>query len=75
MKCFFCKGDTHPAKTVFTVQFGEAVIVIKNVPCEECEQCGETVISDPVMGKLEELVSKAKQLLQEVAVIDYAAAA
>jgi YgiT-type zinc finger domain-containing protein len=75
MACYFCKGDLHESTTVFTVQSGDGVIVIKNVPCLECAQCGETVISDEVMMRLEELIAEAKKLLQEVAVIDFAKAA
>lgn len=75
MSCFYCKGKTVAGTTVYAVQYGNNVIVIKNVPCEECTQCGETEISDDVMRRLEELVAVAKQLMQEFAVIDYEAAA
>lgn len=71
MACFYCKGDIVPSTTVYTVQIGNAVIVIKNVPCEECEQCGEIEISNEVMQKLDKIIDTAKQLMQEVAVIDY----
>lgn len=73
--CMYCKGDMKEGKTVFTVQHGENIIVIKNVPCQICEQCGETEISDAVMIKLEKIVEAAKKLVQEIAVIDYSAAA
>ena len=75
MACFYCKGEMRPSTTVFTVQIENAVIVIKNVPCEECDQCGEVEISDAMMQQLERIVEKTKQLMQEVAVIDYATAA
>lgn len=70
--CFYCKGDMKQGKTVFTVQYENCLIVIKNVPCQECEQCGETEISDDVMKQLESLVEIAKKMMQEIAVIDYA---
>jgi len=38
-------------------------------------QCGEAEISDEVMSKLEKIVEAARALVQEIAVIDYAAAA
>ena len=31
-----------------TVNFNNSVIIIKNVPCEECEQCGEIFYTDEV---------------------------
>ena len=47
----------------------------RNVPCEECEQCGEKYYSDEVAEQVESLVNMAKQLMQEIAVIDYSKAA
>ena len=54
---------------------GNSVIIIKNVPCEECEQCGEIFYTDEVAEHLEEMVNDAKKLLQEISVIDYSKAA
>lgn len=71
MSCFYCKGDIRPSTTVYTVQIDNTVIVIKNVPCEECEQCGEIEISHEVMQNIDKIINTAKQLMQEVAVIDY----
>lgn len=47
------------------------VIVIKNVPCEECEQCGEKFYTDEVAEQLERMVNSAKKLMQENSLIDY----
>lgn len=69
----FCKCDS--AKTSFTthvVNYNGAVIVIKNVPCEECEQCGEKCYIDEVAEKIEKMVNLAKQMMQEIAVLDFA---
>ena len=53
------------------VNYNGSVIIIKNVPCEECEQCGEIFYTDEVAERLEEMVNDAKKLLQEISVIDY----
>ena len=38
--CMFCKCDTlKESKTTHVVNYKGCVIVIKNVPCMECEQC------------------------------------
>lgn len=47
------------------------IIVIKNVPCLECDQCGEKYYTDEVAERLELIVNMAKKLMQEIAVIDY----
>ena len=48
-----------------------SIIVIKNVPCEECEQCGEKYYTDEVAEQLEKMVNLAKQMMQEIAILDY----
>lgn len=70
--CMFCKCDTvKESVTTYVVNYRNCIIVIKNVPCEECEQCGEKFYTDEVTERLEELVSAAKRLMQEISVIDY----
>ncbi len=75
MRCIDCGGNMIESTTVFTVQFGNSVIAIKNVPCYECELCGYTEFSDEVSSRLEEMVELIKKSCQEVAVIDYSKAA
>lgn len=71
--CMLCKCDTvRQTTTVHVVNYKGCVIVVKNVPCEECEQCGEKFYTDEVAERLESLVNSAKKLLQEISVIDYA---
>lgn len=51
--CFYCKcKTTKPSVTTHVVTFDNCVIIIKNVPCEECEECGEKYFSDEVMSRL-----------------------
>ena len=70
--CMFCKCDSvTPSLTAHVVNYNGAIIVIKNGPCEECEQCGEKYYTDDVAEKLEKMVNAAKQMVQEIAVLDY----
>ena len=40
--CMYCKNSTTVASTTtHVVNYNNCIIVIKNVPCLECEQCGE----------------------------------
>ena len=66
-KCDTVKQST----TTHVVNYKGSVIVIKNVPCEECQQCGEIFYTDEVAENLERIVNDAKKLLQEVSVMDY----
>lgn len=72
----YCKCKTTiPPFTTHVVNYKNCIIIIKNVPCEECEQCGEKYYSNEVAKQLENLVNIAKQLMQEIAIIDYSKAA
>ena len=74
--CMYCKGrGTHDSFTTHVVNYNNNIIVIKNVPCIECDQCGEKFFSDEVAEQLERIVNDAKKLMQEIAVIDYKKAA
>lgn len=74
--CQYCKcNDLIKSTTTHVVNYKNCIIVIKNVPCMECAQCGEKYYTDDVAEELEKLVDQAKKLMQEVAVIDYDKAA
>ena len=64
--CMFCKCDTvKQSTTTHVVNYKNSIIVIKNV------QCGEKYYTDEVVEQLEKMVNLAKQMMQEIAVIDY----
>ncbi len=70
--CMFCqKANTVPSTTTHVVNYNDCIIVIKNVPCLECTQCGEKYYTDEVAEKLEMIVNMTKKMMQEIAVIDY----
>lgn len=70
--CMLCKCNTvKRSTTTHVVNYNGSVIVIKNVPCEECEQCGEIFYTDEVVEHLEKIVNDAKKLLQDLSVLDY----
>ena len=60
-----------PSTTTHVVNYNGNLIIIKNVPCEKCDQCGEVEYSDEVMKQLETIVNNAKKLLQDFSIIDY----
>ena len=63
--CFYCRcKTTRPSVTTHVVTFDDCIIIIKNVPCEECEECGEKYFSDEVMVRLEKIVEQVRYLSQ-----------
>ena len=76
--CIACKGGRlEPSTTEYVEKHGNFIIVIENIPCEECTQCGETYFSNEVMQKLEDILYKIDYISSAltVTVIDYAKSA
>jgi len=70
--CFYCKNTTtEPTTTTHVVTLKQSIIIIKNVPCEACDICGETYFSDKVMEQLEIIVNRFKEIESEVFVTDF----
>lgn len=55
-----------------TLTRGETTLVIKEVPADVCENCGESYISDDTAGKLYEQAEEAVRMGVEVDVRRYA---
>jgi len=74
MKCVICKqGGTRPGTTTVTLTQGESTIVVKNVPADICENCGEYYLSEEISSQIMAMAEEAVQLNHEVEVIQYAA--
>ena len=74
--CNACFDDNKiHTTTTFTVEYNECLIVVRNVPCLECQICGEVTFSDDISARLEKIVNAAKNILQDVSVIDFSKAA
>ncbi|MBR5581072.1 MAG: type II toxin-antitoxin system MqsA family antitoxin, partial [Treponema sp.] len=61
--------------TTFMVDLGNCIIIVKNVPCSQCSQCGEISYSNEVAKRLEKIVDTLKNTVTEISVIDYKTAA
>ncbi|MCL5942632.1 MAG: type II toxin-antitoxin system MqsA family antitoxin [Actinobacteria bacterium] len=74
MNCTICKtGQTGPGKVTVTLQRGESVVVIKDVPADVCDDCGEYYLSEAVAERIYALADEAVARHAEVEVVRYAA--
>lgn len=72
MTCFFCKGDMVESKTNYFVTLESGtMLIIKNVPCHKCTQCGEISYSGTVAATLEQIVNATESAMTEIAVVNY----
>ena len=74
MKCSMCKhGETYSGKVTVTLQRGEATVIIKGVPGDVCENCGEYYLSEDISGRVLALGEEAVKKGAEVEIIRFAA--
>ena len=71
MTCIFCQGKMSEETTTNFKDLGSCIVIIKNVPCLTCDQCGETVFTGTVSRQLETIVGTLKNSLTEIAVVQY----
>lgn len=57
--------------TTHVVDLGKCIVIVKNVPCMKCGQCGEVVYIGTVVKALEKIVTALEATLTEIAVVNY----
>jgi len=74
MNCVICKhGETRPGTTTVTLNRGHSTIVIKDVPADICENCGEYYLTNVISARVLELAEEAVRHNAEVEVVRFAA--
>ena len=74
MKCTICKnGDTLSGFTTVTLQRGDTTIIIKQVPAEICENCGEYYLSDKTTKAVMDLAEQSISHGAEVEILRFVA--
>jgi YgiT-type zinc finger domain-containing protein len=75
MNCFYCKGKLTASITTHVVKLKTCIIIVKNVPCTECIQCGEVFFDNEVALQLERIFKELKTAIMEVTIVNYNLAA
>ncbi|MBN2471998.1 MAG: type II toxin-antitoxin system MqsA family antitoxin [Anaerolineae bacterium] len=74
MKCLICKhGETEPGLVTVTLTRGEAVVIVKQVPAEVCDNCGEYYLSEAITDELLQRAEAAVARGTEVEILRFAA--
>ena len=73
MKCHVCGSNMKSMVTNLPFKINETTIVIlKDLPVLQCNNCNEYLLDDPVMKRVDELLEKV-DTAAELEVIRYAA--
>ena len=74
MNCIICKqGETKKGYTIVTLNRGDSSIIIKKVPADICENCGEYYLSEEISEQVLKLAEKAIERNVEIEVLRFAA--
>lgn len=72
MKCTSCKyGKMKEAKTTYFAQLEHCYVIIENVPCLKCEQCGEEFITVSIAEKIDEILDSLGEITSKIFIMDY----
>ena len=53
------------------MELQNCVVVVRNVPCLKCEQCGEVFLSGKVVRALQHIIDMLQNAMTEIAVVNY----
>jgi len=74
MKCVICKqGETKPGEVTVTLERGDTMVIIRRVPAQVCEECGEYYLAEAETRRVMEIASQAARNNAEVEILRYAA--
>ncbi len=73
MKCHVCSTDLKPIITDMPFKTGpKRIVILKDLPVLQCHSCGEYLLEDSVMSKVEVMLNQADQQA-ELEIVRYAA--
>lgn len=71
MNCVLCKANLTKGNVNHIIDLGEGIIIIKNVPANICEQCGEYYLDTNTALKIESILEDIKKNKAEVFIVNY----
>ncbi|MCD8148262.1 MAG: type II toxin-antitoxin system MqsA family antitoxin [Clostridiales bacterium] len=76
MRCLTCKnGSMDDAVTTYFAQLNNCYVIIENVPCRKCEQCGEEFFSASVLERIDDILERLEKIASKIFIMDYKTAA
>ncbi|MBN2701970.1 MAG: type II toxin-antitoxin system MqsA family antitoxin [Methylothermaceae bacterium] len=74
MKCVICKtGELHSGRTTVTLQGKGVTIIVKNVPADICDNCGEYYLSEEITDRILTLAEESRYKGAEIEILRWAA--
>ncbi len=55
----------------YFAQMKSGYVIIENVPCKKCTQCGEEFFSNSVMERIDEIIASIENIATKVCIMEY----
>lgn len=71
-----CKyGEMKETFTTYFSQLNNCYVIIENVPCLKCSQCGEEFLVASVSEKIDDILDSIEKIASKIFILDYNKAA
>ena len=57
--------------TVYFAQLKDCYVIIENVPCLKCTECGDVVFRGSTAERIDDILDKLEKIVSKVLIIDY----
>jgi YgiT-type zinc finger domain-containing protein len=74
-QCPLCRGNKENGFTIFILDLGFGLLIVRDVPANICSQCGERWIPSYVAEKLEKIADDARRKKPELEIVSFEEAA
>lgn len=72
MKCMSCKyGEMKETVTTYFSELNHCYVIIENVPCLKCAQCGEEFLTASVAEKIDDILDRVEKIASKIFILDY----
>lgn len=76
MSCLSCKyGEMLEDKTTYFTKLEHCYVIIENVPCLKCSQCGDEYFVNSVAQKIDDILDSLEKITSKIFIMDYMTAA
>ena len=74
MTCVICRvGEMHAGRVNVTLERGSTTVLLRDVPAEVCDNCGEYYLSEETTRRVLALAEDAVRRGTEIEILRYAA--
>ena len=69
------KIERGESVTTYFSQLNNCYVIIENVPCLKCMQCGEEFLVSSVSEKIDDILDSIEKIASKIFILDYSTAA